>query len=140
MREAFGNVFIVNIIIIFVVVFIFLFAGSTSYTKAYKVKNKIINIIEENKGYDTEAKDQIATFLATTGYRISKKHNCPARNGASVKKDSTRNYRYCIYEYTKGDNTYYGVTAYMYFDLPLISSRLELPVYGETKMIGSISD
>ncbi len=158
MREAIGQTFIVNLIIIFVIIFLVLFAGSINYTKAYKVKNRIISIIEENNGYTLEAQKQINTFLGETGYRISNK-GC-SNNDYHYKKDAysigsnhntnwkavstNSDYKYCIEEVTtkNGDieQKFYGVTAYMYFEIPIISSLLELPVYGETKTMGILGN
>lgn len=155
MREAIGSTFIINLIIIFVIIFIVLFAASTNYTKAFKVKNRIISIIEENNGYNPTAKEQIETFLGETGYRISYK-GCKKsdyhyqREIAGVKNGiaggnwesvpSGSNYKYCIEKVTTKngeiEQTFYGVTAYAYFEFPLLSSLIEIPVYGETKTMG----
>ena len=153
MREAIGQTLIVNLIVIFVIVFIVLFAGSVNYTKAYKVKNRIISIIEENEGYTPTAQKQINNFLGETGYRVSTKgcskndyhyqKQAYAMNGGQNTWQAVStggNYKYCVEKITtktgEVEQTFYGVTAYMYFELPLISSLLELPVYGETKTMG----
>lgn len=144
MKEAIGNAFIVNFIIIFTVVFIALFVGSTSYTKALRIKNRIIDIIEENNGYDSNgnAASEIEAYLNDAGYRISvsDKDSCkykgssanvlfPGTNGSS-------NYDYCIFEFNNKKGTYYGVKTYMYLDLPLIGDKVKIGVYGETKSLG----
>lgn len=146
MREGIGNAFIVNLIIIFVIIFIVLFAGSTSYTKAYKVKNRIINIIEENRGLTDSAKDEINTFLGDTGYKLVGSSRCRNHYGANMGElvwNPTNGYRYCVEKFTQGgenQKVYYGVTAYMYFEIPIISSLVEIPVYGETKTIGILEN
>ena len=48
MKAALGNAFIFGLVITFIGIFILFFATSTSYTKAFKVKNKIIEIIEKH--------------------------------------------------------------------------------------------
>lgn len=145
MREAVGNTFIVNLIIIFILIFIILFAGSTSYTKAYKVKNRIIDIIEENKGYNAEARSQIDRFLGETGYRVTNGGTCRSHYGTGTIPSNSGGYRYCVETFVKNqgkenEQTYYGVTSYMYFEIPIIASLVELPVYGETKSIGIIGN
>lgn len=47
MRESFGTAFVVNMVVIFVAIFIFFFVAGMSYTKAFKIKNRITDIIEE---------------------------------------------------------------------------------------------
>lgn len=47
MKEAISNAMIFNLIIVFVVILIMLFIGSLSYSKAFKVKNRIVEEIEK---------------------------------------------------------------------------------------------
>ena len=49
MKEAISNAMIFNLIIVFVVILIMLFIGSLSYSKAFKVKNRIVEEIEKDK-------------------------------------------------------------------------------------------
>lgn len=145
MKEAVGNTFILSIMITFVVIFIILFAGSTSYTKAYKVKNRIIDIIEnnedvkDNKGISDSTFTEINQFLSETGYKIGNpnKSTCKSHGGNLVSNHNNR-YRYCIERFETDRGPYYGVTAYMYLELPVISSLIEIPVYGETKILGQL--
>lgn len=51
MNESMGNAMIFYGIIIFVILFIAFFIGSISYSKAYKVKNRIIEEIEKQGEY-----------------------------------------------------------------------------------------
>ena len=55
MKEAIGNAFIFGLVITFIGIFILFFATSTSYTKAFKVKNKIIEIIEKHHNQKLDA-------------------------------------------------------------------------------------
>ena len=147
MNEAIGNSFVLAVIITFITIFAILFAASTAYTKAFKVKNKIIEIIEKYDdilGVDATSgnrlnaalESDINTTLSDIGYRISVTPNsCPERNGvAAISKQTTSNYEYCIYKYSTSKGNYYGVTAYMYFEIPVINRGLRFPVYGETKI------
>ena len=51
MREAIGGTWLFSIVITFVVLFTSFLAYSISYTKAFNLKNEIINLIERNEGY-----------------------------------------------------------------------------------------
>ena len=149
MHEAIGNAFITGLVITFIIIFMIFFATSTSYTKAFKVKNKIVEILEK---YDdilhqsptvsgrltANVEDEINTILSDMGYRISPTpNNCPIRNDKkAILKATTSTYEYCIYEYTTAKGKYYGVTAYMYYQIPVIGTELRFPVYGETKING----
>ena len=65
MREAIGNSFLFYFVIIFFALFIFFFIGTLAYTKAFKVKNKIVDeIFFTNKVYN---------FLDSTTVTVPKK-------------------------------------------------------------------
>lgn len=140
MKEAIGNAYLVNIIIIFIVIFIILFAGSTGYTKAYKVKNQIINIIEEHHGDLASATPDINNYLGSVGYRVGGTARCPEGSIAA-----TSDYRYCTARIVQtsgaegGSSYYYRITTYMYLELPIIESFIQIPVSGETKTFGIIN-
>ena len=143
MKSAIGNAFVMNFIIIFTVIFIGLFVTSISYTKALKIKNKITDIIEENKGYNSDAIDEIQAYLKDAGYRISagSSNTCKYKDGTGYTlvypSAVTNDYDYCIFKFTEsGGGTYYGVKTYMYLDIPLIGDLVKIGVYGETKTIG----
>ena len=58
MKESIGNAMLYNIVITFVIVFIALFVTSITYSKGYKVKNRMVEVIEKtypacvDRGYD----------------------------------------------------------------------------------------
>ena len=133
MKEAIGSSMILNLIIIFAAVLIGLYVGSIAYTKGFKVRNRIIDIIERREEFSLEAEEEIDSNLRDIGYRIVDRE-CPVRNGVSA-IDINSPYRYCIYEYETSKGPYYGVTVFIHFDIPLIGNFFELPLYGETKII-----
>ena len=49
MRESFGGAFIINLLLVFIVIFISFMAVTISYAKAFRVKNQVINIVEQNR-------------------------------------------------------------------------------------------
>ena len=134
MKEAMGTTMVFNLIIIFVSVFIALLVGSLAYSKGFKVRNKIIDIIERNEGYNDTAKTQIDENLADIGYYLSINRTCKERDGAQPISNNS-SYRYCVYEYSTAKGEYYGVQVFIHFDFPLIGNFIELPLYGETRII-----
>lgn len=160
MREAVGSAFLVNLILIFIGVISALVIGSISYSKAYKVKDRIIYIIEKYDGFTDAAQAEIDTALRDIGYPIRSGDfsNCETiykrkagnsygeganKGGTLVHGNSvTSSYDYCVYEYSyeTGIGTYYGVTSFMRFDIPLIGGLLTFPVSGETSVIYDIID
>lgn len=133
MKEAIGTSMVFNLILVFLGVFIALYVGSIAYSKGFKVRNRLIDIIEKHDGFDNETKEEIDKNLFDIGYRIVDKP-CKAReNAVSVDNDSP--YRYCVYQYSTTKGYYYGVTVFIHFDFPLIGQFIEIPLYGETRIL-----
>ena len=150
MRESFGTAFVVNAVIIFVAIFIFFFVAGMSYTKGFKVKNRIVDIIEKNGCFQDHgsctSKDDIDKVLGQAGYRIKEGvSDCDKiprirqqieNKGAEVLTTDSSTYRYCVYRVKVGNRGYYyGAVAFIYFDFPLNLGTVEFPVFGETKII-----
>lgn len=133
MKEALGTSMVFNLVMIFVGVFIALLVGSIAYSKGFKVRNRIIDIVEKYEGYTTKASDEIDENLRAIGYPISSK-SCPSYNGTAP-MDIESAYRYCLYNYKTNKGDYYGVIVFIRFDFPLIGEFLEFGVYGETRIV-----
>lgn len=163
MNQAIGNALLFNIIITIVIILIAFFVGSLSYTKAFKVKNRVIEEIEKNQTYDNNVKAEIEKWLAgggTNGEGIGYKRNTTTINNKTYCPDvtcpkgtkatcglinQTSDYQYCVYEFDTcvGDKSicgkYYRVVTYMYFDFPVINELLRIPVTGETMIFQEIN-
>ena len=55
MRDAIGQVFALQVILAFVLLINGYMAYSVNYTRAFRVKNQIVNIIEQYEGPTDEA-------------------------------------------------------------------------------------
>ena len=67
MRDAVGGSFMIKLIIVFLVLYIIFVAVALNYAKAFRVKNKVLDIIEQNEGikdYDN-ASDTAITQIST---------------------------------------------------------------------------
>ena len=156
MKEAIGNSFIVTLVITFMGLLILLLAASSSYSKAVKVRNRIMEMIENNQGYtDGVVKGadfigQINEELSKYGYRVNTLglSSCGTKEPNDLTgfatevypiNDGSELYDYCVYEYRTVKGVYYGVEAYMYFDIPLVDN-IKIGVYGETKTLYDLTE
>lgn len=142
MKEAIANAGVFNLIIVFVTILLLLFIGSLSYTKAYKVKDRIVREIEKNKVYDEDVKTYLEDWLSDVGYRYSgSAFSCPSTdNSGGTSVAITSVYDYCVYDHTVKSSDgvtghYYSVVSYMYIELPIIKDVFRIPVHGETNTI-----
>ena len=49
MRDAFGGVFMIRLFLVFIFIYVAFAAVSLNYAKAFRIKNSIISLIEENE-------------------------------------------------------------------------------------------
>jgi len=150
MREAIGSTWLIGIVITFIAIFSGFLAYSISYTKAFRVKNEIINIIEKNEGFSsaggvdlnipdvlnenksTEAK--AFKFIKSIGYDYAK---FDSSNPCSEGKLQTGGYCLAKYCPSNGETNriYYKVTTYISLSIPIINVGVNLPISGETKAL-----
>ena len=148
MREAVGNSSLLYLVVIFTGIVILFFVGILSYSKAYRVKNRIIEIVEKYGYYDNSENSpvisEINDSLSNMGYTISNTDTCSntLRNyeEGKAQKIHTTGYKYCIYEIASNGSKYYVVVSYVNFNFPVIGNMINIPVYGETKMLGKSYD
>lgn len=147
MRDAIGQVFTLQIILAFVLLINGYMAYSVNYTRAFRVKNQIVNIIEQYEGpYNDEALAKINSYINQITYNVNNQQllnfqndnpdaECPNYNG----------WCYVPHEVTTNDGdgerqgTYYTVVTFVNIDIPVINNILGLGnflrVVGETRTI-----
>lgn len=111
MRESVGGTLLLQIVLIFLTVYIGFMAVVINYGKVFRYKNAIINKIEQNEGYANC--EDIDSMIKSVGY--------------------LDNYKVSYTTTTKG--AIYNVQIYIVFTLPLVSSKITIPVKGETRLI-----
>ena len=162
MNESIGSALLFKLAITFIIILSALFLSSFAYSKAYKVKNKIIEEIEkygESSGrqftseseavnaYNSTVATEIEDWLASgdegkgIGYRKSSgKANCNYnKKGAELVKGVQGKYEYCVYRINTCKNVrqgrcgvYYHVITYMYVEFPIVE-MFPIAVHGETR-------
>lgn len=142
MKEAIGTSMVFNLMMIFVGVLIVILISSISFSKAFKIRNRIIDRLEENNGYNTASVELINNDLRAIGYQVVPDVKCASKtynwNGEEVDalvSDLSDTYQYCVYQYNTDRGSYYGVTVFIRFDIPLIGDYVKIPVYGESRII-----
>ena len=147
MREAIGSTWLTGIIITFIAIFSGFLAYSISYTKAFKVKNTVLSIIENKEGFytspydlrnisesalkdDTTTEAEIFKYIKSLGYNYTMFDNKsnPCKEGELMEGG------YCLIKYCpENGGVYYKVTSYISLSLPIINLGINIPVTGETK-------
>lgn len=147
MKDAFGGAFMIKIILIFLSIYIAFMAVALNYAKAFRVKNQIINIIEQYEGFyesgngkTTDVKEVIKNYAQRMSYDVP----IPERMPTPDNNKECTDLGYCITTINSGNGTYYVVETYVYlqmpFSLPLINLQVTVPIRGETKVIKNLLD
>lgn len=153
MREAIGGTVIFQIVIFFILLFTGFICLSINHSKAFNVKNMIINTIERKERLNLsnpqsdDGIKEIVEYLKKTSYRTTGK--CPKddangqwygfnRNGI----EDSSNSAFCIQKVTTQeeggefpDMAYYRVVVFYQLDLPIFRSLFEFSVSGDTKIM-----
>ena len=151
-----------SISITFIIIFASFLAISINYSKAFTVKNEIINLIEDNQGWRqsstrtytctdnaTSSECQILRYLRKVGYNITSTPTKPVYCPDEYKdkygnRTTVQPGGYCVKlvctmsgtgRLATGYNTgsgYYIVTTYVRVELPIIWTGINIPVTGQT--------
>lgn len=143
MKEAIGGSMLLYIVVFIVSVVMLLFVGILSYSKAYKVKNRIINVIEKYEDFSSLAQQEIEDDLVNLGYTSLNLSESDCDGYEMI------NNSYCIKEICLDEmkdpvtketicksGKYYKVKTFMTFNFPVINSFMKTDVKGETKIFG----
>ncbi len=160
MRASLGNSLLLNLVIVFASLVMLTFISILSYSKAYKVKNRIIVAIEDSGTYNETVAEQIAIDLHNIGYHTGysnsecKKYAIDSNDKKYVlePKPESSDFQYCVIKIcNKKLNTstglyedvcdadqgyYYKVITYVNYKFPIIESVFKIPVSSETKILG----
>ena len=153
MREAIGGTWLTQLVIVIMFIFVAFLALSINYSKAFRVKNEVISIIEKKEGITQNNNANgsiflINKFLANNGYNTVGKCEVGSygflTNNVTATLIDNRNknnkYNYCISK-TKSITTnfpnrsYYKVKLFFKFNLPIVGDVYTFKVDGETKDI-----
>ena len=149
MNSSIGNAGLLYIVIFIFSIIVLIIVGAVSYTKAYRIKNRIVQSIEYKGSYE---QDLVVRDLRLIGYQTNLSQTC---DNITVKGEIYSNlnnsgYKYCVYkicvngmdrydECIDGAH-YYKVTTYIHINLPLVENLITVPVKGETKILGKEYD
>ena len=148
MRDAIGQVFALQVILAFVLLINGYMAYSVNYTRAFRVKNQIVNIIEQYEGPDNdEAMAKIASYVDDMAYRVPQTLVNNFRSRYSSEGDVSCQDGWCYIAHDvsvdgadgERNGTYYSVVTFVNIDIPVINNLIGLgnflSVSGETRTI-----
>lgn len=132
----------IYVFLVFLAVYITFVAVAFNYARAFKVKNKVIDIIEQNEGVNFDntsgALGEIETYLGSVSYRVANidENTSSCRNYDYI--DKSRGY--CISKTSAQSDvgstaSYYKVVTFIRLEIPFLDLGFTIPVKGETRKI-----
>ena len=125
MRESIGGAFLLKIMVVFIVLYNTLLAIAVNYAVAFRVKNQIINIIEQSEGC-VGAGDRVRNYVNSVGYYRAATPIDPSYTVTAT--------------YVANRGTYYKVTTFIKFDFPWVGQYVRANIIGETKTLYGINE
>lgn len=127
MRDAFGGLMNMVIIVVFLVLVSGYLAFNVNYTKAFRVKNKIISTIEQYEGNcdpikaDNQCNKAITDYMKQVGYNAYdlKITDWECANSYCIKKYNAET-ETATTETDIPEKVYYRVTTAIVIDIPII--------------------
>lgn len=147
MRQSIGATWILQLVIVFMLIFVGFLALTINYTKAFKVKNELVTIIEKYEGVST-GKDAtiglINNYLRYYNYQTMGTCDNDFYGVSSLAEDASidpvsgnNKYYYCIKKTNTSSGTYddrasYEIVTFFRFNLPFIGDLFTFRVNGST--------
>lgn len=146
MRQSIGATWILQLVIVFMLIFVGFLALSINYTKAFRIKNEVLSIIEKYEGISSGEKGSIAitnNYLRHNNYQTmgtceSGSYGVADLSNNTVIATSDRSkYYYCVKKVGTSDSTYpdrvmYEIETFFKFNLPFLGDLFTFHVTGET--------
>ncbi len=135
MRDAFGGAFMIKLFLVFLAIYIGFTAMALNYAKAFKVKNKVVDYLENNEIVDMRhmsaadlnkmEADFETEILGNMNYRVdTSKMNCRdtvyCQNGIIIRQINPH------MENRNKIGVYYKVETYVGWSIPFLNKLLAL--------------
>ena len=137
MRDAMGGTTTLVIIVVFIVFALGYMAFNVNYTKAFRMKDKIISIYDKYSGNcDSTCNKEIENYAKDIAYSAGTTWACPDKNYTKV--GSLYCYKKVNVKSTSDgkDKYYYKIITRINIQVPIINNVLNLSIFyirGDTK-------
>ncbi|MBR1416211.1 MAG: hypothetical protein IJ572_00135 [Bacilli bacterium] len=156
MRQSIGGSWVFMIVVLFTLIFASYLALTINYSRSFRVKNEVLNIIEKSQGFTDNGVKLINNYLSQAGYKTTGTckvadntivYGAVDLNGTieNIRNGNHSKYYYCFSKYTGYHSyyktrAYYRLTLFFHFDLPVIGDLMTFDVDGQTSEIDSTYD
>lgn len=152
MRQAIGGTWLIQLMLVFILLFVAYIILMINYNKVIKTKNEVINFVEKYEGLNDESLELVNDYLKYVGYNgkgvCSSKNNVYGVYGATDLNSNFleeavygKEYYYCVKKYKGSHNTnYYQVSLFYKFNIPIFGDLTSFNVKGSTAHFKAFDD
>ncbi len=150
MRTTIGQTWVMQLMIVFILLFVAYIVLILNYSRTIKVKNEMITLIEKYEGLNDYSIESINGYLNSNGYVAT--GVCVTKEAEGVyggtvdsvkleKAKAGKKYSYCLKKYQGTSITnYYQVALFYKFNLPVLGNVSGFTVKGTTNNFKSFDD
>lgn len=150
MRQSVGTTWLLQLMILFILLFVGFIVLTINYNKVVKQKNEILTMIEKNEGLNDKSISLVNNYLTRNGYTtkskcVSEDDEYQVYGAVSLDSDFYNvsdilveaepgvDYYYCIKKFeAHNKSNYYQVTLFYSFNLPVIGDASRFNIKGTT--------
>ncbi len=146
MRQAIGTTWIMQLVIIFMLIFVAFLALTINFTKAFKIKNELITMIEKYEGLSSGDEGSISlinNYLRYNNYSVrgycddNEYGMVNLETGTMESADPKEKYYYCVSKTDTStvnlpDRARYNIRIFFHFSLPIIGDIFTFSSDGST--------
>ena len=153
MRQTIGGTWLLQLMILFILLFVGFIVLTLNYSRTVRIKSEMIDMFEKYEGLNESSIELVNNYLVYTGYDVEgvcvsdeddETGVYGARDLSSTSLEPARrgvDYYYCVKKY-RGANTtnYYQITIFYKFNLPIIGDTSSFTIKGSTSNFQSNDD
>ena len=145
MRQTIGGTWLLQLVILFILLFVGFIILTLNYSRTVALKNEMIDMFEKYEGLNDSSIELVNNYLlynvySTTGSCVSENEDGTGIYGAldlsSNKLEAARrgvDYYYCVRKYDGANTTnYYQIVIFYRFNLPVIGNTSSFTIRGMT--------
>ena len=143
MRQTIGGTWLLQLMILFILLFVAFIILTLNYSKTVKIKNEVLSIIEKYEGLNDRSIGLVNNYLTASNYGVTSACVSEETSGIYGALDLSSSslevarpdvkYYYCVKKYN-GNSTsnYYQITLFYKFNLPVIGDTSRFSIKGTT--------
>ncbi len=145
MRNSIGGTWIIQLMILFILLFVGFMILTLNYSRSVKIKNEMIDMFEKYEGLNDTSIELVNNYLtystySTTGICVEEGEDATgiygSRDLSSFYLEEAKeglDYYYCVKKYDGANTTnYYQITIFYRFNLPILGNISSFSIKGST--------